>query len=193
LSRSVRSARRDGISARVLSPELKPAASKAHIVEKTCWLASTLTPLTEESTLAWPCRFWRGTLQRKIAAILQAKNKSEYENFRIARLPEKLRFSALLRVSKLKMQNDSKWQPEWSQGNRKWVPGYYESPARRAETSLKVSELLAVNVDFAEAQQNTATCLRAPETCLRAEVGKHHHLVDLALHRLVVGTGENSV
>src|ERR1700679_2185523 len=100
LSSSVRSARRDGISASVLSSELKPAASSAHMVEKICWLASTLTPLTAESALAWPCRLANGTLKRKIATTKQARNESDRESFRMTKLP--WRFQVFRRYARRK-------------------------------------------------------------------------------------------
>src|SRR5277367_1573633 len=52
---------------------------------------------------------------------------------------------------------------------------------------------LAVDADFAEAEEDAATGLRTAETRFGAEVREHHDLVDLALHGLIVGTGENSV
>src|ERR1700722_20613594 len=80
------------------------------------------------------------------------------------------------------MQTDSKWQPEWSQGNC----------GRLFERPLSV-ERSAVDADCAEAEQNAATGLRTAEAGLRTEVREHHDLVDLALHGLIVRAGKNSV
>ena len=52
---------------------------------------------------------------------------------------------------------------------------------------------LSVDVNFAEAQQNTTAARRPSEAELRAEARKQENLVDLMFHRNVVGPGENIV
>src|SRR5208282_1906738 len=110
---SPRSARREGISASVLSSAANPAASSAHITEKTCWLASTLTPVwaSWEDWEAWP----------RVAGVTAAPNTIMMPAARI-RCAENCRkyFGMMKLLTGLvrKMHEDSKWQLGQSQGSR---------------------------------------------------------------------------
>jgi hypothetical protein len=57
------------------------------MVEKTCSLASTLTPITLDSALACACRRENGTLERKMRATRQARNDCDWKSFRMTWLP----------------------------------------------------------------------------------------------------------
>src|SRR5580693_8887555 len=52
---------------------------------------------------------------------------------------------------------------------------------------------LAVDANFAEADQDFAAGLRGAEVHFGSEAGEHHHLIELVMDGGVIGAGENGV
>src|SRR5271163_2808831 len=96
-----------------------------------------------------------------------------------------------------KMQRDSKWQLGQSQGDKdagRITSRMIERAGRKpALQKLSQGAGSASNAHFAEAYQHAAPRLRTSKAELRAEPREEHHLIQLALHGLIIGAGKNLV